>query len=61
MAPRAGMDVCGKSKTDAEWTSGPVCTFRRTEVAISSAAIRTPDNEALSHVAELSAPSLLFS
>jgi len=55
------MDVCGKSKTDAEWTSGPVCTFRRTEVAISSAAIRTPDNEALSHVAELSAPSLLFS
>ena len=59
VGPRAGMDGCGKSKMVAEWASEPVCTFCRTEVAISSAGIRTPDKEALSQFAELSAPSLL--
>jgi hypothetical protein len=56
---RAGLDGCGKSKMDAEWASEPVCTFWRREAAVSSAGIRTADNEARSQVAGLSRPSRL--
>ena len=57
MGPRAGLDGCGKFKMDAEWASEHVCTFWRREVAVSSAGIRTADNEARSQVTELSTPS----